>query len=85
MKLIIFYTTLQIIPALRKYVAEKGEAGNVPVVISTCFPREDICTHYAVRYYIGDECVVMNSSVFKCSTSETNAPQLANTVTAAVG
>lgn len=43
------YDDLQIIPALRKYAAEKGEAGNVPVVLTTCFPEEQVCTHYAVR------------------------------------
>lgn len=40
---------IQIIPALRKYAAERGEKGNVPVVISTCSPRQYMCTHYAVR------------------------------------
>lgn len=43
-----YAVNLQIIPALRKYAVEKGEAGNVPVVISTCFPEEGMCTHYAV-------------------------------------
>jgi hypothetical protein len=40
---------LQIIPKMRQLAAEKGEEGNVPVVISTCSIRESMCTHYAVR------------------------------------
>lgn len=40
-------TSYRIIPALRKYAAERGEKGNVPVVISTCSPRQYMCTHYA--------------------------------------
>jgi hypothetical protein len=39
----------QIIPGLRKYAAEHGDKGNVPIVMSTCSPSEGMCTHYAVR------------------------------------
>mmetsp|Transcript_4557 Transcript_4557/g.7894 ORF Transcript_4557/g.7894 Transcript_4557/m.7894 type:complete len:81 (-) Transcript_4557:54-296(-) len=30
-----------------KYAKEKGEPGNVPVVITTCSIRQQMCTHYA--------------------------------------
>ena len=51
------FSPLKIIPALRRYAVEKGEAGNVPIVISTCFPLEEMCTHYAVRYCIEALCL----------------------------
>jgi len=41
------FTAYRIIPALRKYAKEKGEANNIPVVISTCSSRLQMCTHYA--------------------------------------
>lgn len=37
----------KVIPALRKYAEENGEAGNVPVVLTTCSEKEQMCTHYA--------------------------------------
>jgi hypothetical protein len=37
----------QVIPRMRKLVAEQGEEGNVPIVITTCSKREQMCTHYA--------------------------------------
>jgi hypothetical protein len=35
---------------MRQMAKEKGEEGNIPVVISTCSLRDNMCTHYAVRY-----------------------------------
>jgi hypothetical protein len=40
---------MQIIPAMRKLAVEKGEEGNVPVVITMCSIKDEMCTHYAVR------------------------------------
>lgn len=36
----------KIIPEMRKLAAERGEPGNVPVVISQCSVRGKECTHY---------------------------------------
>ena len=36
---------------MRKLAVEKGEAGNVPVVISMCSIKDEMCTHYAVRVF----------------------------------
>jgi hypothetical protein len=32
---------------MRQIVAEQGEKGNEPIVITTCSKREQMCTHYA--------------------------------------
>jgi len=36
----------KIIPAMRILAEEKGEAGNVPVIISQCSEGDGYCTHY---------------------------------------
>ncbi|KAL3923576.1 MAG: hypothetical protein SGILL_001577 [Bacillariaceae sp.] len=36
-----------ILPAMRKQVIEKGGEGTVPVVISQCDKKQEMCTHYA--------------------------------------
>lgn len=37
----------KIIPALRDYAKKNGRDGSVPVVISTCSIKQQMCTHYA--------------------------------------
>jgi hypothetical protein len=41
-----FLSFLQIIPEMRILAEEKGEAGNVPVIISQCSEGDGYCTHY---------------------------------------
>mmetsp|Transcript_12683 Transcript_12683/g.29454 ORF Transcript_12683/g.29454 Transcript_12683/m.29454 type:complete len:175 (-) Transcript_12683:57-581(-) len=41
------FHSYKVIPGLRKYAEEKGEQGNVPVVVTTCNVVEQMCTHYA--------------------------------------
>jgi len=37
----------KILPKLRALAVEKGESGNIPVVISHCSIEQEMCTHYA--------------------------------------
>jgi hypothetical protein len=50
----IFLSFLQIIPEMRILAKEKGEAGNVPVIISQCSEGDGYCTHYVPLVQGGD-------------------------------